>query len=140
MKQTEFAKLILVVLVLTAMAAAAACGDDSEPEERTFDLTIEDRKLDLGPAVIEVKQNDTVTLRIDADEHGTFHLHGYDIKIDVGPDKTATMDFVANATGGFRIAFHPGAEVGHDEKEEEEEQRDDDEEEIAIASLEVRPR
>jgi hypothetical protein len=135
LKQTNLARLTFLGLALVAIIAAvtAACGGASEAEERAFDLTIEDRKLDLDPAVMEVKQKDSVTLRIDADEHGTFHLHGYDIEIEVGPDETATMDFVANATGGFPITFHPGAEGEHGEEDEEEE-------EIAIASLEVRPR
>ena len=139
MRQINLARLTFLALALSSVALAA-CGGDGQPEERAFDLKIEHRKLDLVPAVVEVKQNDSVTLRVEADEHGTVHLHGYDVEIGVRPGETATMAFVANATGRFSITFHPGAETGQEEgAEEEKEGHDEHEEEINILSLEVRP-
>ena len=95
-----------------------------------------------------------MTMSIDADEHGTLHLHGYDIEIDLGPDETSTMEFTADATGRFNITFHPGEEEHEDGSEspgaEQESEaggnssgheRDDEEgEEIPIGALEVQPR
>ena len=125
----SLAALVLLISVL----AFGACGGRAEPEARDFDLKIEDRKLNLDSPVMKVKQGDTVTLRIDADEHGTFHLHGYDIEKEVGPDETTTMELTASATGRFNITFHPGGEG-------EEEHAEGEGEEISIASLEVSPR
>ena len=142
MKTNTFSR--VAFLALATLAAAfllSACGGGSEPEHREFDLRIEQRKLNLQPAVIEVIQGDTVTLIIDADEHGTFHLHGYDIEIDLGPEQTATMEFAAHATGKFSITFHPGEQKRADDQKDSGDGHDDEEgEEITIASLEVQPR
>ena len=137
LKQYAPAGLILLALV-ASLAALAACGGDSEPETRTFDLEISDAGLNLDRMDMDVKQGDTVTLRIDTDEHGTFHLHGYDIEREVGPDDTATMEFLANATGKFDITFHPGGES--EEHEEEEHDEGHEGEEKLIGSLRVEPR
>jgi hypothetical protein len=91
-----------------------ACGGSGESEAREFSLRIEDRKLSDELAIIKVKQNDNVTLRIDSDENGVFHLHGYDEEVSVGPDGTSTIALAASATGNFKITFHPGVEEdGH---------------------------
>ena len=131
---------LVALVLLTSVMALAACGGGG-PEDREFDLEIKDRKLILEPAVIMVNRGDNVTLRVDADEHATFHLHGYDIEIAVGPDDTTTMEFTADATGKFKIVFHPGG--GQEQVESEErtnDEHDEDEgEEITIGSLEVQP-
>lgn len=154
MKVGRPANLALITLAAVMLSVVVgACGDGSEPEDRRFDLRIEAGVLNLeGP--MKVKQGDEVTLNVDADEDGSFHLHGYDIEIDVGAGGTSVMQFTANATGDFPITFHPGVvasdeeEEGHDEHDDEEEEDDDEEEEhhdeggeeIIIGSLEVGPR
>ena len=61
-----------------------------------------------------MNQGDTVTLLIDSNEHGSFHLHGYDIEKDIGPDATAELAFAADVTGRFNITFHPRGD--HDDE------------------------
>ena len=146
MKVRRPAKLVLITLVAVMLpVVAGACGDGSEPEDRMFDLRIEAGVLNLeGP--MKVKQGDEVTLNVAADGDGSFHLHGYDIEIDVGAGGTSVMQFTANATGDFPITFHPDGvaseeEEDHDEHDEEkEEDHDEEEEEITFGSLEVGPR
>ena len=46
------------------------------------------------------------------------------------------MRFTADATGNFRITFHPGAE---EDEQSGDEEHEEDEEEIDIASLQVQP-
>ena len=136
MNVRRLARLALVTLAAVMLpVVVAACGDGSEPEDREFDLRIESGVLDLEGRM-KVKQGDEVTLNVDADEDGSFHLHGYDIEIDVGPGGTSVMQLTANATGDFPITFHPGAVTG----EEEEEDHDEEGEEITVGSLEVGPR
>jgi hypothetical protein len=135
----------LLALILAAMALSA-CGGGEEPQDREFHLRIADGKLNLVPAVIEVNQGDTVTLNIGADEHGTFHLHGYDIEVDVGPDEITAMKLTSDATGSFRITFHPGGEEEHSEGSEgggekpAADEHQDEGEEVEIASFQVQPR
>ncbi len=105
---------IVALISLALLAVAAACGG-SEPEELTFDLTISDRSLDTD--AVRVKHNDIVTLNFNTDERGSVHLHGYDIEDEASLGEAATIAFTADATGRFRITFHPGgaSSGGHSE-------------------------
>jgi hypothetical protein len=127
-------RLALLALDSVTVMAFSACGAESKPQDVGFDLEIKDHKLTLDPAVMRVNQGDAVTMRIGTDEHGTFHLHGYDIEVDLDPSETAIMELTANASGSFNITFHAGNGEGDGESSHEEE------EEKVIASLEVRPR
>jgi plastocyanin len=119
------ASALLFVLVI------AACGG-SDPEQLEIPVTIVDGEM--SPDTIEVKQGDTVTLEVESDKHGDFHLHTYDIEKEVGGAEPVDLIFVADATGRFRITFHATGEQ-HEEGDEHE-----GEEEIDLGFLEVRPR
>jgi plastocyanin len=73
----------------------------------------------MDPVTIRVKQGDMVTLKIDTDESGEFHLHGYDIEQQIEENKVSDFYFVADATGRFRITLHPIGQDGHNEEETE---------------------
>ncbi len=118
--------LLLIGLLLIAVAASAC--SKTEPQARTFDLEIAQGKLTLNPPVIKVKQDDQVTLRIRSDEEGLFHLHGYDLEVEVTPGQMAEMSFTAKATGKFDIELHPESTAGIGG------------EDIMLGSLEVQPR
>ena len=134
-KQIRLALAAVAVLISSLMLSA--CGGESAPQDREFSLGIIERKLNLDPPVVKVDQGDKVTLSINADEHGTFHLHGYDIEIEVGPEEAGIMEFSASATGNFSITFHPGGEEDAGDGGEHEVENG---EEINIASLQVHPR
>ncbi len=124
---------------ILATLLVAACGGGGEPENLVIPVTVEHEKLE--PETLKVKHNDMVTLRIETDEPGEFHLHGYDIREDVVPGETTDFVFEASAEGRFKIAFHPTS--GSDDEEAEEhgdEDHEEGEEEIDIGTLEVRPR
>ena len=89
---------------------AAACGS-AEPGEAEISVSVRDKQM--TPETVRVSQHDTVTLKIDSDTPGALHLHGYDIEQEVTPGAVAVFVFVADATGRFRIAFHPAASGGH---------------------------
>ena len=101
-------KSVAFLASLIVLAALAACGS-SDPEDLTFDLTIDSRSLNSD--LVKVKQNDTVTLSFGTDEPGSVHLHGYDIEQDVAIGEVTTMQFVADATGDFKITFHPTGDI-----------------------------
>ena len=99
----------LLSLVAAALSLTAACGG-SAPEEVEIAVTIRDDRM--SPATIQVKQDDTVTLKIDSDIPGAFHLHGYDIEREVQPGEVSDLAFTADATGRYRIAFHKASSGG----------------------------
>ncbi len=136
---------LIMAVGLFAMVAAAACGG-GDPEELDLKISIVDGVM--SPETIKVKQGDMVTLKIDADDGGEFHLHTYDIEMDIEGGVETDFFFVANATGRFKITYHPVAEGEHEEDEEgehdedEEGEHDEEEEEgeIEVGFLEVQPR
>ena len=68
--------------------------------------------------MIKVKQNDRVTFRITSDQGGIVHLHGYNLKAAVGPDKgeEGTLAFTATATGAYTFTLHK--DMAHSDSEE----------------------
>lgn len=95
------------LLALVIGLALAACGG-GDPESLEFGLTIQERQLTIDGGDLVVKQGDEVTLSLDSDEAGAFHLHGYDLERELAVGETVTLSFTANATGRFGITFHPG--------------------------------
>lgn len=94
---------LLVAVGLIAMIAATACGS-GDPEKLDLPVSITGRVMD--PETIKVKQGDMVTLKIQADEGGEFHLHTYDIEADIPAATVTDFYFVAEATGRFKITYH----------------------------------
>ena len=101
-KNPRVTALILFVSLL-AMVAAAACGG-GEPE--TLELPVKIEAGVMSPETIKVKQGDMVTLKIQADEAGEFHLHTYDVEADIEAAVETDFYFVASATGRFKITTH----------------------------------
>ncbi|MDE2780936.1 MAG: hypothetical protein OXI91_14850 [Chloroflexota bacterium] len=64
---------------------------------------MEDR---LTPETIQVRQGDDVVLNLETDRPGTFHIHGYDLQREAVVGESSELQFVANATGRFRVNFH----------------------------------
>ena len=136
MKKSRLIALIMAA-GLIAVIAAAACGG-GDPKELDLEVRIDEGVM--SPGTIKVKQGDMVTLKIDASEGGEFHLHTYDIEMDIEAASVTDFFFVAEATGRFKITYHPGEEGGHEEGDEHEVEEHDEEREIEIGFLEVLPR
>ncbi len=123
--------LLLASLVLCATALVACSSNSEEEAEKAtvFNLTIEDGELNIESGLIRAEQGDDIILRVDADEKGVLHLHGYDIFREIGPGGSIEIEIVADTIGRSSITFHPGD--GDDV---------DDQKEINLGALEVRPR
>lgn len=114
------------------------------PENILMDISIKERQLENTNTALKVKHNDFIKLTITADEHSSFHLHGYDLKIDITPKEISILEFTANATGRFPFTLH----IQSTEEPVNEEKHDDHhhEEKIAITNeiplgvFEVHPR
>jgi hypothetical protein len=109
--------------LLIAVLLSAAIGN-AHAEERVFALDIHSQAPPAKPAVLAVRQNDQVVVRVSSDKPVQVHLHGYDIESDVVPNVVTSLRFTATATGRFPIEIH---------SREPHKQR-------PLAYLEVRPR
>ena len=107
-------KTYLSLFLLTLLTLLlAACGGNTEPQTRTFDLDIAVGSLDEEQSALRVDHNDEVVLRITSDQEGSFHLHGYDLEAPLTPGETAEIAFTANATGKFDFEVHTGSGHSH---------------------------
>ncbi len=112
MQPTVFLRTFAIAaVVLLAVISAAACGDDREPQDLSFTMTLEGGELVEGESLVTVHQGDTVTLDWTSDLSLLVHLHGYNIEAVTEPGVTAPMRFVADATGRFDIYVHAGEGV-----------------------------
>lgn len=108
-KKLKLTGLLLAVGLIAIIAGVGCSGGD--PQELDIEVRIDHGVM--NPETIEVIQGDMVTLKILADEGGEFHLHTYDIEMDIEASSETDFFFVAEATGRFKITYHPAGE--HDE-------------------------
>ena len=97
--------LLLISTIALAALLAAAC-EDREPQDLSFNMTIEGGELAGDESTLTVNQNDTVTIDWTSDMPLLVHLHGYNIETQLEPGVAAAMEFVADATGRYDIAIH----------------------------------
>ena len=90
----------------TAATDEVASGDKAR--ESVVKVSFANDQMD--PETIQVKQGDNVTLNLETDRPGSFHIHGYDLEQVAAVGKVTQFQFVADATGRFRINFHGAAE------------------------------
>ena len=104
-------QLLLSVAVLslaTLLAAACSSGErPSEPEEpQEIAIPVKVEGDSLHPETIRVTQGDMVTLQIESERTGQFHLHGYDLEKEIPAGEPTEFFFTAHATGRYRITMH----------------------------------
>ena len=107
--------LIVVVLVLVGLVSLffalrpdpTTSGDATpadEPQERVFDVAIENGAM--SPAEVSVEEGDQVTLLLTSDSPVEVHLHAYDLEEEVVPGEETVLSFEAEMTGRFEIEDH----------------------------------
>jgi heme/copper-type cytochrome/quinol oxidase subunit 2 len=106
---------ILLLLVSVGLAVAFAPLPDQliPATERTF--YIQASQFAYKPAEISVNPGDKITINLTSMDvvHGLY-VDGYDISVSADPGQTATLSFVADKAGSFRMrcnvtcgAMHP---------------------------------
>ena len=143
----------VAMAAILVISLTPACGGGGEPQALTIPVTVDGESME--PETVRVTQGDMVTLQIQTEHSGEFHVHGYDVKTDAEAGKVTDLFFQADATGRFKITFHESETT---EKEEGEQSNGDshheeetgekgteqdeasDESEIELGFLEVDPR
>ena len=101
-------------ITLAAIALlAAACVDVQLPIDCHEPAVTREVSVTAGamtPSALEVCLDQQVTLVVDPDTDGVFHIHGYDqvvpaTTIEVGVERR--LQFVAGRSGQFPIELHP---------------------------------
>jgi hypothetical protein len=89
-----------------AESAEAPNGDKSASNAISFDIVVKDGRLVSKRRVLVVHRNDDVILRITSNGADQFHLHGYNLLVDLAPGRTTTLRFRAKLTGRFTYELH----------------------------------
>jgi heme/copper-type cytochrome/quinol oxidase subunit 2 len=105
--------LLLLVMAGLVVAFAPLPVQPIAPQERTF--RIEAGQFAYSPSELKVNPGDTVNIQLVSTDvvHGLY-VDSYDISVEADPGQTATLTFVANKPGAFRLrcnvtcgAMHP---------------------------------
>ena len=96
---------ILLVLFVTGCSAKPA--PTSGPV--VIDITISAAGVTPSGANVDVRDGQTVTLKITSSKKDTVHVHGYDIEVEVEAGVPKQQSFTADKVGRFEIESHPGS-------------------------------
>jgi hypothetical protein len=110
-------RVIRTAVLLWAVALlAAACVDfglppDCDGPDVAREVTVTSDAM--TPGSIEICRDQQVTLVVDAETDGVFHIHGYDEQvpattIEAGVEES--LRFVAGRSGQFPIELHPAGD------------------------------
>jgi len=107
---------VIVVAGLLAAGCASVGPDGCAAQSVTLRATVTADAMD--PSALTACRDQEVTLEIQAEADGEFHIHGYDEQLPA-PELTAgeitLVEFTADLVGQFIIEFHPTS--GGDEAE-----------------------
>lgn len=90
----------------SAPPSAAAPTEPAAPVPQVVELTVKNKALASGPAVLSVLEGTPVTLRITVDHHDELHLHGYDLTLKLPSGQAGELSFVADRSGRFEYELH----------------------------------
>jgi hypothetical protein len=99
--QRSFLAFLLCTLVSHAQA-----------ETRVFDINIKNGVIPSTDRLMRVQKDDQVTLRIESDLDGEFHIHAYQIDLPIKAGAKTIHSFKAFATGRYRVEWHPEIKRG----------------------------
>jgi hypothetical protein len=76
------------------------------PIPRVFELKVERGQRVSGPAVIQVRQGEQITLKVTSDRADELHLHGYDLSLALPAGEPAQLNFRTDRSGRFEYELH----------------------------------
>jgi len=105
---TAASTLLLVAGILVG------CVSDNRPatcnaDETTIELTVS--ATDLEPNDPSACRDQVVTMVLDSEVDGVFHIHGLDRIVPATPvvaGEQVTLEFIVDQSGQFPIEIHPG--------------------------------
>ena len=100
--------------LLLVAAILVGCVSDNRPatcnaDETTIELTVS--ATDLEPNDPSACREQVVTMILDSEVDGVFHIHGLDRIVPATPvvaGEQVTLEFTVDQSGQFPIEIHPG--------------------------------
>ena len=94
----------LAALAVLGVAIVRPPSPSGHPGGTVRNLRITARDFAFAPATIEVNRGDRVTIELASTDyvHG-LHIEGYDVDLTADPGQPATVTFIADRSGTFRV-------------------------------------
>jgi hypothetical protein len=99
---------------MTALALVAVIGIGCTPANEacaepsvTLEATVIDTEMD--PSSLAVCRDQNVTIELESETDGIFHIHGYDDQapaVSLEPGEVTVIEFTADTAGQFIIELH----------------------------------
>jgi heme/copper-type cytochrome/quinol oxidase subunit 2 len=101
-------RIALAAGMLASLVSLHSQADQNRTDGKgqVFDIVVQQGKRVSGAGVLKVQQGEEVTLHITSDTADEFHLHGYNLLVQLRPHQTATLHFVAKLAGRFTYELH----------------------------------
>lgn len=96
-----------------AAAGLAPAALANKPDEKAFNLSLRNGRLESQNNTLRVRRGERVELRFSTDRPIQLHLHGYDIEAGASPESPATIAFTANIPGRFPVSEHAKGKGHH---------------------------
>ena len=90
----------------TNTATQPQTSTPSNTADVTINVTVANGKVNPSGASINVKAGQTVLITAVSDAADEVHVHGYDKQLPLTPGKAASVRFVANMKGTFKVETH----------------------------------
>lgn len=89
-----------------AQSVAQPANSNTVPGDVTIDIHIQASRRTEGPVLTQVPQGNRIVLRVTSDAADEFHLHGYDLHLDLEPGTPGELSFLADRSGRFEYELH----------------------------------
>ena len=77
---------------------------EPSPKPKVFNFSIKQGQLENPEnQKLTVIEGEEVTIKVMSDENAEFHLHGYDILVEIVAGETKEINFVADISGRFEF-------------------------------------
>lgn len=88
-------------------------SESKNDKKKVFSLIVKDGKIASSEKILSVVQGDEVVLEVVSDVADEMHLHGYDLWLDLKPNESISLKFIADKTGRFSFELeHAAVELG----------------------------
>ena len=93
----------------TTATTTQSAGDGGKPDSSVPTIEIKDGQPVGGVQDLEFSSGDQIRFEVSSDEDWEIHFHGYNVMMDVTPEKPVTFDVPADIEGIFEVEIEDTA-------------------------------
>ena len=114
------AVIVIALLLVGGIILFSGNENATEPDRvsqvseiQEFKIDLDNRILDSEMKIFSVNEGDRIQFIITSDKAGEFHLHGYDLTVNLDENVAESLKFLADMQGRFELEFHDSSDDEH---------------------------